>query len=72
MSLARLWWSATFDNDPETKELNDFEIAWQSQYLTSVFDSDSGEVLVGVGDQLEGDNLAMFSDFGRADFALQV
>jgi hypothetical protein len=71
MALARLWWRQIYVNDVST--LNDFEIGRQSLYLTKAWDATAGEVMVGVGDQLNpSGDLFMYSDFGRADFALQV
>lgn len=71
LALARLWWRDAF---PATSlgPLANFEIGWQALYLTKVWDAVAEEVLVGVGDQLNGTQLLMYEDFGSADFALQV
>ena len=75
LSLARLWWNASFTGTLSTLALE--EIGRQSIYLTKAWDATAEEVLVGVGDQLNTSNpdnpeLVMFSDFGTADIALQV
>ena len=74
MALARLWWNASFTGTNANLALE--EIGRQSLYLTAAWDADEEEVMVGVGDQLNTStnppSLIMFSDFGRADFALSV
>lgn len=72
MSLARLWWRDAFVGT--LNALSGEEIGRQSIYLAQTWDPDSEEVMVGVGDQINGTTnaLLMYKDFGRADFALQV
>lgn len=74
MALARLWWNSSFTGNLASLALE--EIGRQSLYLTSAWDADEEEVMVGVGDQLNTSttppSLIMFSDFGSADFALAV
>lgn len=71
LSLARLWWRDAFPA-AALGELANYEIGRQALYLSKVWNPTTEEVLVGVGDQLNGTQLLMYEDFGSADFALQV
>lgn len=74
LALGQLWFDRTFAGaafDTDTALLT--EIIRHASWLAKTWDSDTAQVLVGVGDQLAKDGgLATYEDFGTADYALQA
>ena len=72
VSLGMLWWSNVFVTG--VRDVAAAEIQRQADFLTSAWDAENSELLIGVGDSINttSNQLDMYSDFGSADRALAI
>jgi hypothetical protein len=74
ISLGMLWWDTSYTGD--TKAAAVAEVLRQGKFLSSAWDAQNKQLLIGIGDQMNSTarppSLLMYSDYGAAPRALAV